>query len=291
MGKNLMYGGQAVIEGVLMKGKRDYAIAVRKADNSIKIEEKTAKSISDRLPFLKWPFLRGVITFVETMILGIQAITFSANEAAEGEGEELTGTEMAITLLISLVGGILLFVVAPTALTKFLDNVIKNTVLLNLVEGAIRVGIFFIYILAISKMKDIQRVFEYHGAEHKALWAYEKGNELTVENVQKYKTLHPRCGTSFLLIVMIVAILVFSFLGKQAILWRITSRILLFPVVAAISYELLKFSGRHYELPLIKLLIAPGLWLQKLTTREPDDSQVEVSIAALKAVLAKEGQL
>lgn len=291
MGKDIQYGGQAVIEGVLMKGKKDYAIAVRKADNSIVIEEKEVRSITDKLTFLKWPFLRGVVIFIETLILGIKALTYSANQAAETEEEELSGTEMAITLAIAMIVGILLFVVAPTTLAKFLDKIIKNSILLNLVEGLVRLGIFLAYITAISRMKDIQRVFQYHGAEHKTIWAYEKGEELTVANAQKYGTLHPRCGTSFLLIVMIIAILVFSFLGKQVLFWRILSRILLFPVVAAISYEFLKFSGKHCDAPVIKWLIKPGLWLQKMTTGEPDDDQVEVAIAALKTVLAREGKV
>lgn len=291
MSQKVQYGGQAVIEGVMMKGKKDYAIAVRKADNSIIVEEKEAKSITDKWTFLKWPLLRGVVILIETMIIGIQALTFSANQAAESAEEELSGKEMALTIALAVVIGIALFVVAPTALTKFLDKFIKNTLLLNLVEGAIRVSIFFIYIVVISRMKDIQRVFEYHGAEHKVIWAYEKGEELTPANARKYKTLHPRCGTSFLLIVMIVAILVFSFLGKQALLWRILSRIILFPLVAAISYEFLKISGRNSEAPVIRWLIKPGLWLQKLTTREPDDSQLEVAIVALNAVLAKDGKL
>lgn len=290
MGKKLQYGGQAVIEGVMMKGRENVAIAVRKPDNSIVVEERVVKSITSKIPFLKWPFIRGVFILIETMILGMQALTYSANQAAESEAEELSKTEMIITILIAVVAGLLLFVVAPTTLAKFLEKLIKNSFLLNLVEGIIRIAIFFAYIVAISRMKDIQRVFQYHGAEHKVIWAYEMGEDLTVPNAQKYGTLHPRCGTSFLLIVMIMAILIFSLLGKQVLLWRIISRVILFPVVAAVSYEIIKFTGTNCNNPIIKWLIKPGLWLQKLTTRQPDDSQVEVAIASLTAVLAREGR-
>lgn len=284
MGDKFQYGGQAVIEGVMMRGRRKLAIAVRKPDNEIIIEERPVNSIAEKFPFLKWPFFRGTIMLFESLIIGIQALSFSAYQAAEGDEEELSPWEMGITIAIALVLGILLFVVAPTTLARFL-YAIPSTALINLIEGLFRIGIFLVYVVAISRMKDIQRVFQYHGAEHKAINTYEAGEELTVENVRRHSKLHPRCGTSFLLIVMVIMILIFGFLGKPTLAVRIISRIVLLPVVAGVSYEVLKLSGKYCDTPLMKVIIMPGLWLQKLTTREPDDSQIEVAIRSLKAVM------
>ncbi|ADG83738.1 DUF1385 domain-containing protein [Thermincola potens] len=287
MSRVCQYGGQAVIEGVMMRGPKELAIAVRKEDDSIVIEERPIKSITDKLKFLKWPFLRGVIVLFESMIIGIQALTFSANQAVEEEEEELSNWELGLTIAVALVLGILLFVVAPTTIARFL-YFIDNVYLLNFLEGLVRISIFLLYVTLISRMKDIQRVFQYHGAEHKVIHAYEYEEELTVENVRKYSTLHPRCGTSFLLIVMVIMIFLYSFLGKPGLLVRIVSRIALLPIVAGISYEIIKLSGKYSRHPLMKIIIAPGLWLQKLTTREPDDAQIEVAIKALKAILPEE---
>lgn len=270
-----------------MRGPKELAIAVRKEDDSIVIEERPIKSITDKLKFLKWPFLRGVIVLFESMIIGIQALTFSANQAVEEEEEELSNWELGLTIAVALVLGILLFVVAPTTIARFL-YFIDNVYLLNFLEGLVRISIFLLYVTLISRMKDIQRVFQYHGAEHKVIHAYEYEEELTVENVRKYSTLHPRCGTSFLLIVMVIMIFLYSFLGKPGLLVRIVSRIALLPIVAGISYEIIKLSGKYSRHPLMKIIIAPGLWLQKLTTREPDDAQIEVAIKALKAILPEE---
>lgn len=193
-----------------MRGPKELAIAVRKEDDSIVIEERPIKSITDKLKFLKWPFLRGVIVLFESMIIGIQALTFSANQAVEEEEEELSNWELGLTIAVALVLGILLFVVAPTTIARFL-YFIDNVYLLNFLEGLVRISIFLLYVTLISRMKDIQRVFQYHGAEHKVIHAYEYEEELTVENVRKYSTLHPRCGTSFLLIVMVIMIFLYSF--------------------------------------------------------------------------------
>jgi uncharacterized protein YqhQ len=280
------YGGQAVIEGVMMRGRQKIAIAVRKPDNEIIIEERPVSSITQKLPFLKWPFLRGTVMLFESLIIGIQALAFSANQAAEGEDEELSSWEMALTISIAMVLGILLFVVAPTAIARLLYGF--STVFVNIFEGIFRIGIFLLYVLAISRIKDIQRVFQYHGAEHKVINAFEAGADLTVENARRFSPLHPRCGTSFLLIVMVIMILIFGFLGKPSLLVRIVSRIVLLPVVAGVSYEVLKLSGKYCHTLPMKILIAPGMWLQKLTTREADDSQLEVAIQALSAVLPAE---
>lgn len=287
MGEKYQYGGQAVIEGVMMRGRRKVAIAVRKPDNEIIIEARPVNSITEKIPFLKWPFFRGTVMLFESLIIGVQALSFSAYQAAEGEEEQLSPWEMGLTITVAMIMGILLFVVAPTTLARFL-YVIPSTGLINLIEGLFRISIFLIYVLAISRMRDIQRVFQYHGAEHKTINTFEAGEELTVENVRRYSQLHPRCGTSFLLIVMVIMILIFGFLGKPTLLVRIVSRIVLLPVVAGVSYEVLKLSGKYCHTPLMKIIITPGLWLQKLTTREPDDSQIEVAITSLKAVLPED---
>lgn len=285
MKQHSQYGGQAVIEGVMMRGPEQLAIAVRKPDNQICLDKREIKSITKRFPILKRPLLRGVLSLFESLVLGMQALSYSANQALEEEEEELSTKDLAISMGFALLAGVLLFVIAPTAATRLLDPKLPGVFAQNIVEGIIRIGIFLIYIVVISRMQDIQRVFQYHGAEHKVIHTYEAGEELTVENARKYSTLHPRCGTSFLLIVMVVSIFLFAFLGKQVLWWRFLSRLLLMPVVAGISYELIKLSGCHSSHPVARFLIAPGLWLQKLTTREPDDSQLEVAIRALEGVL------
>ncbi|MDA8234944.1 MAG: DUF1385 domain-containing protein [Clostridia bacterium] len=288
MKKPFTYGGQAVIEGVMMRGPEDLAIAVRKPNQEIIIEKKPVNSIVKKLPFLKWPLVRGVVALFESLIIGVKALSFSANQSLDEEEEELTTKELVLTIGAALGLGVLLFVVAPAALNRLTANLVSNIYLWNLIEGTIRISIFLLYVVFISRMKDIQRVFQYHGAEHKVIHAFEAGDELTVANAQKRSALHPRCGTSFLLIVMVISIFTFSFLGKQELWLRILSKLTLMPLVAGISYEVIKYSGCHADSPLMKVIIAPGLWLQRLTTREPDDSQVEVAIKALEAVLPEE---
>ncbi|WP_418792610.1 DUF1385 domain-containing protein [Phosphitispora sp. TUW77] len=271
----------------MMRGRQNVAIAVRKPDHDIVVEERPVNSITKKLPFLKLPFFRGSVMLFESLIVGIQALTFSASQAAADEEEQLSPWEMALTIAVAVILAILLFIVAPTSAARLL-YVLDSVVLINFLEGLLRIAIFLVYVLAISRMKDIQRVFQYHGAEHKVISTFEANEKLVVENVRKYSQLHPRCGTSFLLIVMVIMVFIFSFLGKQDLLMRIGSRILLLPVVAGVSYEVLKLSSKYCNSPLMKIIITPGLWLQKLTTREPDDSQIEVAIASLKSVLAKE---
>ncbi|MDT3698344.1 MAG: DUF1385 domain-containing protein [Thermincola sp.] len=283
MSNQYQYGGQAVIEGVMMRGRQKVAIAVRKPDNKILIEERLVTSVTQKLPFLKWPLLRGTVMLFESLILGVQALVFSASQAAEGEGQELSSREVALSVGLAMFLGILLFVVAPTAIARLLYGF--STLFVNIGEGILRIVIFLLYIVGISRIKEIQRVFQYHGAEHKAINAFEAGEELTVENARRYSQLHPRCGTSFLLIVMVIMILIFGLLGKPSLLVRIVSRIVLLPVVAGLSYEVLKLSGKYCHTWLMKIIIAPGMWLQRLTTREASDSQIEVALQALRAVL------
>ncbi len=284
MAKKLSVGGQAVIEGVMMRGPGKIAVAVRQPDGEIVVDCKPAGSISDRYPILKKTLLRGVVSLVESLIYGMKALSWSAQQSSEDE-EKMTSGEVAGTILVSVALAILLFVVLPTGAMKLLQNRGVSALWLNLLEGFLRLGIFLAYIWGISRQKDIQRVFQYHGAEHKTIHTYEHGLPLTVENVRPFTTLHPRCGTNFLMIVMLISIFIFAFLGWPNLLLRIVSRVLLMPIVAGISYEVIRFAGQHMEHRYVRAAIWPGLMLQKLTTRQPDDAQIEVAIASLKAVL------
>ena len=294
-------GGQAVIEGVMMRAPRSVAIAVRRADGSISVKKEFVIPLSERFPLVKLPIVRGAVALFASLIIGIKALNFSANEAMTedekkeesaktGGGDksgELSSWAMAGTMSVAFGFGICLFFLFPLYLTKLLIPVIgDNNIIFNLVDGIIRVVIFLGYIWAISQMEDIQRVFQYHGAEHKTIFAFEAGEELSVENVGRHSRLHPRCGTSFLLIVMLVSIAVFSLIPK---LWpfylKAGSRIFLLPIIAGISYEFLKWSAKNDSHPLVRLVISPGLALQRLTTREPDNSQLEVAICSLNEAL------
>ena len=279
-------GGQAVIEGVMMRGFGKTATAVREPNGHIAVEVKPVHSIADRYPILKKPFLRGSVTLYESLVLGMKSLSYSAKMAGE-EDEQLSDKEMAGTIALALVLASVLFIAIPTGSAKFFHSITDDPFFLNLMEGALRLVIFLGYLFAISQMKDIRRVFQYHGAEHKTIFCYEANLPLTVENVQKFPRLHPRCGTTFLLIVMLVSIVVFAFLGWPDLWLRITSRILLLPVVAGISYEIIRLAARS-ENSIIRAAIMPGLWLQYLTTRPPDDEMVEVAIASLNAVLPTE---
>ena len=282
MDKKPNIGGQAVIEGVMMRNANAVATAVREPSGTITVKNEKIISIAERFPILKKPMLRGVVALGESLVVGLKALSYSAQMAGD-EGETLSDKEIVLTMIFSLCLTIVLFVIIPTAAAKYVHSAIKDPMLLNLAEGGLRMLIFFLYIYGISRMKDIKRVFQYHGAEHKTIHAYEAGVPLTVENVQKFSTLHPRCGTSFLLIVMIVSILMFAFLGWPDLWMRILSRIILLPVVAGISYEIIRYAGRS-ENKFVKFATLQGLWLQNLTTNEPDDEQVEVAIRALEEV-------
>ncbi len=282
MDKKPNIGGQAVIEGVMMRNANAVATAVREPSGTITVKNEKIISIAERFPILKKPMLRGVVALGESLVVGLKALSYSAQMAGD-EGETLSDKEIVLTMIFSLCLTIVLFVIIPPSAAKYVHSAIKDPMHLNLAEGGLRMLIFFLYIYGISRMKDIKRVFQYHGAEHKTIHAYEAGVPLTVENVQKFSTLHPRCGTSFLLIVMIVSILMFAFLGWPDLWMRILSRIILLPVVAGISYEIIRYAGRS-ENKFVKFATLPGLWLQNLTTNEPDDEQVEVAIRALEEV-------
>ena len=287
MNKKPNVGGQAVIEGVMMRGKTHVAVAVRQPDGEISVDVRPVNSISDRYPILKKPFLRGVVSLVESLVMGMKALAYSAQVSGD-EDEKLDPKEMALTIAVSAGLAILLFIVIPTWSMRFLTGITQDHMALNLAEGVLRMAIFLAYIAAISSMNDIQRVFQYHGAEHKTIYTYEAGLPLKVENVRPFSTLHPRCGTNFLMIVMLISMFIFTFLGWPSLLERIASRIILMPVIAGVSYELIRYAGAHTDNPLVRIAITPGLLLQKLTTRQPDDSQIEVAIASLKAVVPPE---
>lgn len=286
MSPKLMVGGQAVIEGVMMRGPELTATAVRDHSGKIQVEVKPVHSISERFPILKKPFIRGTVSLIESLVIGMKSLSYSAKMAGE-EDEQLTDKEMAGTIVFALVLASILFIAIPTGAAKLFHVITADPVFLNLMEGFLRLIIFLAYIWGISRMKDIRRVFQYHGAEHKTIHCYEAGLPLTVANVQQFSRLHPRCGTNFLLIVMLVSIFVFAFLGWPSLAERIASRILLLPVVAGISYEIIRLAGRS-DNKIIQTAIKPGLWLQYLTTRPPADDMVEVAIESVKAVLPKE---
>lgn len=283
-------GGQAVIEGVMMKGRKGWSVAVRSANGEIHIK----KEPLNELPFfLKLPLIRGFSSLIHALILGIKAIEYSASKVYEEEGKQLSNISIFLTILTSMLLGIALFILLPLYLTKIIGalfpQILNNSLLFNLVDGIIRILFFLLYIIIIGLWKDIRRIFEYHGAEHKVIHAYENGNDLSINNIKKHSPLHPRCGTSFLLIVMVISILTFSFIPKELpFIYKFLSRIILIPLIAGISYEFLKLSAKIKNNPIVKILIQPGLMLQKLTTREPDESQIEVAIKALEEVLRLE---
>jgi uncharacterized protein YqhQ len=284
-------GGQAVIEGVMMKSPKNWTVAVRDQKGNIHLKKEKLTEIP-RL--LKLPVLRGVVALFHALMLGIQAIEFSASKAYEEESEEPLGKfSIAVTILISILLGIGLFILLPLYVTKLaglvFEGIAKNSLLFNLTDGILRVFVFLVYVVMIGLWKEMARIFMYHGAEHKVIHAYEAGKELTVENVRDNSPLHPRCGTSFLLIVMVVSILAFSFIPQSwSFIYKFLSRIVLIPLIAGSSFEFLKFSSKWSHNPVMHMLVYPGLLLQRLTTREPDDAQLEVALSALKEVLKLE---
>ena len=281
--KKITIGGQAVIEGVMMRGPELTATAVRTPEGKIVISSRPVNSISDRSPILKKPLLRGCVSLIESLVIGIRSLGYSAQMAGEEE-EQLSDRELAGTIAFAFVLAAILFIAIPTGAAKLFHSITEDPVFLNLMEGVLRLFIFIAYIVGISRMKDIQRVFQYHGAEHKTIACFEAGESLTVENAMKHTRFHKRCGTSFLLIVMLVSIFVFAFLGWPSLIERIVSRIVLLPVVAGISYEIIRFSANSDNC-LLGWAVKPGLWLQRLTTREPEPDMLEVAIESAKAVL------
>ena len=275
-------GGQALIEGVLMRSPDKYAMAVRLPNKKIKVKKKNYKSLIKKHKILNLPFIRGIIMLFEMLVLGMKALTWSADQQ-EDHDEKITTWQLTLSILFAFTVTIVLFILFPLWVTKLVVS--SKGFLFNVIDGIVRVIIFIGYILVISLMKDIQRVFQYHGAEHMAIHCLEAKKKLTPNNVKKFTTLHPRCGTSFIIFVLVVSIIVFSLVISESWWVKFAARIILLPVIAGISYELLKISAKYHKNPFWKILIYPGLFIQKITTKKPTKSQIEVAIASLKAVL------
>jgi uncharacterized protein YqhQ len=290
-------GGQAVLEGVMMRGVSTWAIAVRKpvpedapesAVGEVSVESFPLVSWLKRHRVLRWPVIRGVVALVESLKIGFRALSISANAQLSEDEQEISGGAWVGTVIVAVALAVGLFFVAPVGLTSLIKKQLDSSFLFWLVEGCLRTGIFLGYLVLLSRVKDLRRVFEYHGAEHKTIACYEADDELTPARAARYSRLHPRCGTSFLLVVMIVAIFVFAPIGLPAWYWLVLTRILGIPLIAGISFELIKWAGRNRGKAWVRAVMYPGLQLQKLTTREPDASQLAVAIAALQAVLTVE---
>jgi uncharacterized protein YqhQ len=282
---SLAFGGQAVMEGVMMRSKDHMVVCVRQPNNEIVTKTEELHSLSEKYRFLKLPFLRGILALFETLYAGIKGIYFSANAAFgedEDEEEVLNPKEIAVVVAVAICLSILLFSVTPFFLTSLLN--LGGGVLFNIAEGVVRLSFLLAYLVVVSLVGDFRRIFQYHGAEHTAINAYEAGVELNVESARNYSRFHARCGTSFLLIVSLISILFFSLMPRADYLVRLSYRIVLIPVISAVSYEILKLSDRYRESRIMKVLVAPGLALQHLTTRQPDDDMIEVAIKAVKEV-------
>lgn len=299
-------GGQAVIEGIMMKNKDDYAVAVRKPDGEIEVVKNTYVSITEKVKLFSLPFVRGIFNFADSLILGMRTLTLSADFYADDEteeepnrferwldkvfGEKLEKYLMSAVMVFSVIAAVLIFMVLPLGLSRLLALVVPSDTLMAFFEGVLRLAIFIIYIKLISNMEDIRRTYMYHGAEHKCINCIEHGMELNVENVRASSKQHKRCGTSFLIIVMLISIVVLMLVRVDGFLMRVVSRIVLIPVIAGISYEFLRLAGRSDNC-VVNFLSKPGLWMQNMTTKEPDDSMIEVAIAAVEAVFDWRGYL
>lgn len=270
-------GGQAVIEGVMMRNKERFAVAVRLPNGEIKVKQEQNSTFPS---FFKFPFLRGIVGLGYTLYDGIRALIWSSNENL-GVEEKLTKKEIIGTIFFSFLASALIFVVVPFLLARYLTS---TNLWFNILDGLLRTGLFLGYVLLISTMKDVKTLFQYHGAEHKTIYCYEEGKPLTVENVRPFTRFHPRCGTTFIFILLLLSIFLFTLIPGSFLI-KFLGRLLLLPVLAGIGYELIKLSSKHYKNTFVKIFIAPGLWLQRITTKEPNDTQLEVSIKALKAVV------
>lgn len=285
------YGGQAVLEGVMMRGRDDWAVAVRRPDGGVHVESHDVGAAGRRYPLLNKPGPRGVVALWQSLSIGIKALTVSANQSAP-EGEKPTAGQMAVSMSIAGVVFVAVFIVGPFVGFHALHGSVHSGIVLNLLEGLGRVALFLAYIWLIGRMKDVRRVFEYHGAEHKTIAAFEHGDRLKPEAVDRYSTLHVRCGTNFLLIVMVLAIIVYAFVPTGASIWlAIAWRIVAIPIIAGLSYEMLRLGARHEGSAVMRAVMAPGLWLQKITTKPPHHDQIEVAIASFQEVRRREGVL
>ena len=284
------YGGQAVIEGVMMRGRGHWAVAVRRPDQSVHIESHEVRSVARRFPLLAKPGIRGILALGQALTIGTRALSISANQSVEDD-KRLSPRQMAMSMVIAFVVFTALFVIAPYLGLRAFKGEVRSSLVRNLAEGGVRVLLFLGYLALIGRLKDIRRVFQYHGAEHKTISAYEHGDPLEPETVDRWSTLHVRCGTNFLLIVMLLTVLIYTAFGSRGILAGILFRVVAIPVIAGISYEMLRLGAKFTRSRLMRALMAPGLWLQKITTKPPDLSQIQVAIAAFEEVLRREGNL
>lgn len=285
-----LYGGQAVVEGVMMRGAGFWAIAVRRPDTTIHVESHEIDSVVLRYPLLGKPFLRGIIVLGQSLAIGMRALMISANQSLEEE-ERLTPRQVVLSIVLALALFIGIFIIGPTTLFAWFENRTGSAGILTLMgEGVFRVALFVAYLWLIGRTKDIHRVFEYHGAEHKTIAAFEHGEELEPELIDRYPKEHVRCGTNFLIIVMIITIFVFTLFGTPALVWRIVSRVIAIPIIAALSYEALRFGAKHPESLLMRSLMKPGIWLQRITTQQPDHSQIEIAITSFRELLRREAE-
>jgi uncharacterized protein YqhQ len=286
---NHFYGGQAVVEGVMMRGRDVWAVAVRRPTGDLHIESHDIDSVAKRHRTLTRPFVRGVIALGQALAIGFKALSVSARESVPEE-ERLSSGQMGLSMVIAAVIFLGVFIVLPAVAFRWVGQSVDSSVLVNALEGVFRVALFLGYLLLIGRTKDIRRVFEYHGAEHKTIAAFEHDEPLVPERVDAYPTLHVRCGTNFLLLVMIITIFVFALFGNPGVWWRIGSRIIAIPIIAGIAFELLRLGARFPNSRAIHALMVPGLWLQKITTKPPDRSQIEVAIASFNEVLRREAE-
>jgi len=288
---DMLIGGQAVLEGVMMRSLTGYSVAVRQPNGDVAVKKDKLVSITAKYPFLKFPVLRGSVVLIQSLILGMRALNYSASVATENEAgeQEMSNWAMASTMLVAMAVGLGVFILAPLGITNLIRHFFAphmGNLAYNAIDGVLRAAFFFIYILSISFMDDIKRVFQYHGAEHKTVYTFEANEELTVENARTKSTLHPRCGTSFLMFVMAISILVFSLVPSTVpFIVKFAARVVLIPLIAGLAYEVIRFSARHLGNPVCRLLTRPGMLLQKITTKEPDDLQLAVAITALKEAL------
>jgi uncharacterized protein YqhQ len=285
-----LYGGQAVVEGVMMRGARHWAVAVRRPAGDVHVESHHIESVADRHPILRKPGLRGVIVLGQSLAIGVRALMIAANQSVDDE-EQLTKRQVGISLAIAMIFFVAIFILGPTLAFTWVERRLGGGVLTLILEGLFRVALFVGYLWLIGRTKDIHRVFEYHGAEHKTIAAFEHGDDLEATDlIDRYPKEHVRCGTNFLIIVMIITIFVFTLFGTPGIWWRLGSRVVAIPIIAGIAYEALRLGARFPTSLVMRGLMAPGIWLQKITTQEPDDSQIEVAVASFKEVLRREDE-
>jgi uncharacterized protein YqhQ len=286
---NHLYGGQAVVEGVMMRGPDHWAVAVRRPDGDLHVESHEIRSIAQRHPTWKRPGLRGIVVLGQSLAIGVRALMIATNESLEEE-ERLTRRQVGVSLAIAATLFVGVFILGPTTLFTWFEGRIGGGLWVNVLEGLFRVALFVGYLWLIGRTRDIHRVFEYHGAEHKTIAAHEHGEPLEPEAIDRYPKEHVRCGTNFLIIVMIITIFVFTLFGTPGLLWRLASRIVAIPLIAAIAYEALRLGARFPDSLVMRALMAPGIWLQKITTQEPDRGQIEVAVASFEEVLRAEAE-